>query len=221
MTTPPVITVPAAPEFTLPVLRPGDALDLEPGADCDALEFTGLDLSAAAGRGAALLECVFHRCLLDEIDLRRARLIECRLTEVRGVGSALGEAVLRDVELLDARLGGVQLSAAELNRVRISGGKVDYLNLRQARLTDVSFENCVLVEPDFGGATLRRVSFEGCELRGADFSHATLADTDLRGATGLEIARGFDRLAGAVITPAQLLDLAPALAARLGLRVLP
>lgn len=44
-------------------------------------------------------------------------------------------------------------------------------------------------------------------------------DVDLRAAAELDIARGVDRLAGAVISTAQLLDLAPVLAAALGVRV--
>ncbi|CAM5533062.1 hypothetical protein SFUMM280S_07028 [Streptomyces fumanus] len=48
---------------------------------------------------------------------------------------------------------------------------------------------------------------------------SVLVDVDLRGAAPLEIARGVDRLAGAVISPAQLLGLAPVLAAELGVRV--
>ncbi|MEU8967624.1 pentapeptide repeat-containing protein, partial [Streptomyces sp. NPDC048491] len=74
-------------------------------------------------------------------------------------------------------------------------------------------------EPDFGGASLVRVEFHGCELRGADFTGARLKDVDLRGATLLDIARGVERLAGAVISPSQLLDLAPAFAAQVGVRV--
>jgi uncharacterized protein YjbI with pentapeptide repeats len=101
----------------------------------------------------------------------------------------------------------------------VRGGKIDFLNLRQARLRDVVFESCVLVEPDFGGARLERVEFVDCALRAADFTAATLTDVDLRGAAELDIAAGVDRLAGAVISAAQLLDLAPVLAGQLGIRV--
>ena len=41
----------------------------------------------------------------------------------------------------------------------------------------------------------------------------------LRGAARLELARGAERLSGAVLSPSQLLDLAPVLAAALGVRV--
>jgi hypothetical protein len=46
-----------------------------------------------------------------------------------------------------------------------------------------------------------------------------MKDVDLRGATELDIARGVERLAGAVISHGQLFDLAPAFAAQIGVRV--
>lgn len=81
------------------------------------------------------------------------------------------------------------------------------------------FEGCVLVEPDFGGARLERVEFVDCVLKGADFSGVSLTDVDLRRAAEVSFARGVDRLAGAVISPAQLLDLAGVFAAEVGVRV--
>ncbi|MGC5412712.1 pentapeptide repeat-containing protein, partial [Streptomyces sp. DT225] len=100
-----------------------------------------------------------------------------------------------------------QLHGAVLERVLVRGGKIDYLNLREARLTDVVFEGCVLAEPDFGGARLRRVEFRDCVLRRADFSAARMEAVDLRAVAELDIARGVERLAGAVISPVQLMEL--------------
>ncbi|MFB6551500.1 pentapeptide repeat-containing protein [Streptomyces sp. NPDC056405] len=208
------------PELRLPPLEPYDGGELEPDGDYDGLEFRDTDFAGQDGVGARFMDCALTGCALDEASLTRARLLDSVLREVRGVGTRLAEATLRDVELFDARLGGTQLHGAVLERVLIRGGKIDYLNLRRARLKDVVFEGCVLVEPDFGGARLERVEFVDCALKGADFSAATLTDVDLRGAAPLELARGVDRLRGAVISPAQLLDLAPVLAAELGVRVL-
>ncbi|WP_395574251.1 pentapeptide repeat-containing protein [Streptomyces sp. BK79] len=208
------------PELRLPPLEPHGGGELEPDGDYDGLEFRDADLAGQDGAGARFMDCALTGCALDEVSLPRARLLDSVLSGVRGVGVNLAEAALRDVELLDARLGGIQLHGAVLERVLIRGGKIDYLNLRRSRLKDVVFEGCVLVEPDFGGARLERVAFVDCALKEADFSAATLTDVDLRGAAPLELARGVDRLSGAVISPAQLLDLAPVLAAELGLRVL-
>ncbi|MFF7545375.1 pentapeptide repeat-containing protein [Streptomyces canus] len=207
------------PEVRLPPLEPHGGGELEPDGDYDGLEFLEADLAGQDGAGARFMDCALRSCALDETRLHHARFLDSVLTGIRGVGTDLAESTLRDVELIDARLGGVQLHGAALERVVIRGGKIDYLNLRTAVLKDVVFESCVLVEPDFGGARLERVEFVDCTLKGADLTAATLKDVDLRGAAVLEIARGIDRLAGAVISPSQLLDLAPALAAEVGIRV--
>ncbi|WP_435283219.1 pentapeptide repeat-containing protein [Streptomyces koelreuteriae] len=207
------------PELRLPVLEAYEGGGLEPDGDYDGLEFRDAELTGQDGAGARFMDCVLTGCALDETRLRHARFLDSALTGVRGVGTDLSEATLRDVELTDARLGGPQLHGAVLERVVIRGGKIDYLNLRTARLRDVVFEGCVLVEPDFGGARLERVEFVDCALKGVDLHAATLTDVDLRGAASLEISRGFDRLSGAVISTAQLLDLAPVLAMEWGIRV--
>ncbi|MET7287778.1 pentapeptide repeat-containing protein [Streptomyces sp. NPDC005573] len=207
------------PELRLPELRPWADGELEPDGDYDGLELREADLAGQDGAGARFMDCALTGCALDETALGRARFLDSVLTAPKGVGTHLAEATFRDVEVADARLGGAQLHGAVLERVVFRGGKLDFLNFREARLKDVVFESCVLIEPDFAGARLERVEFVDCALREADFGGAVLKDVDLRGAAPLEITRGLGRLAGAVIGTGQLLDLAPALAAELGIRV--
>ncbi|MER7950971.1 pentapeptide repeat-containing protein [Streptomyces sp. NPDC096079] len=208
------------PELRLPPLEEYGG-GLAPDGDYDGLELAGLDLTDQSGEGARFLDCALRECALDGTRLTAARFLDSVLTGVRGVGTQLAGAQLRDVEVVEARLGGTQLHGAVLERVVFRGGKIDYLNLREAKLKDVVFEGCVLSEPDFGGAVLERVEFADCVLTGVDFTGVRLRDVDLRGVQRLEIARGVESLAGAVISPPQLLDLAPVLAARLGVRVEP
>lgn len=207
------------PELRLPPLEEFGGGELEPDGDYDGVEFREADFAGQDASGARFMDCALTGCALDETRLRNARFLDSVLTGIRGVGTNLSEATVRDVELVDARLGGVQLHGAVLERVVVRGGKIDYLNLRSASLRDVVFEGCVLVEPDFGGARLERVEFVDCALKRADLGGATLVDVDLRGAVEVDIARGVERLAGAVISTAQLVDLAPVLAAQMGIRV--
>ncbi|MGW0535837.1 pentapeptide repeat-containing protein [Streptomyces sp. NPDC003032] len=206
-------------EVRLPPLRPFEGGELEPDGDYDGVEFSGLDLGGQDGGGALFMDCAMVRCGVGETRLTRARFVDSVLSELRGVGTDLAEASLRDVEVVDARLGGVQLHGSVLERVVVRGGKIDYLNLRKARLRDVIFEECVLVEPDFGHASLERVEFRDCVLRGVDFSGVRMKDVDLRAAGQLEIARGVGAMAGAVISPGQLIELAGGFAAEVGVRV--
>ncbi|UXY28350.1 pentapeptide repeat-containing protein [Streptomyces sp. HUAS TT20] len=207
------------PEVRLPLLEAYTGGGLEPDGDYDGVEFREADFAGQDGGGARFMDCALTGCAFDETRLHHARILDTVLTGIRGVGTYLAESTLRDVELVDARLGGTQLHGAVLERVLIRGGKIDYLNLRKAKLKDVVFEGCVLVEPDFGGARLERVEFVDCALKGVDFNGATLTDVDLRGVASLDIARGVGQLSGAVISPGQLVDLAPVLAAELGIRV--
>ena len=207
------------PELRLPALELFRGGELEPDGDYDGLEFRELELVGQDGGGARFMDCALTGCALDETRLQHARVLDSVLTGIRGVGTDLAESTFRDVELIDARLGGVQLHGAVLERVVVRGGKIDYLNLRTAKLKDVVFEGCVLVEPDFAGARLERVEFVDCVLKEADLTSAVLKDVDLRGAAELRIARGVDRLAGAVISSVQLMDLAPVLAVEMGIRV--
>jgi uncharacterized protein YjbI with pentapeptide repeats len=207
------------PELRLPALEPFRGGELEPDGNYDGLEFRELELVGQDGGGARFMDCALTGCAMDETRLQHARVLDSVLTGIRGVGTDLAESTFRDVELIDARLGGVQLHGAVLERVVVRGGKIDYLNLRTAKLKDVVFEGCVLVEPDFAGARLERVEFVDCVLKEADLTSVVLKDVDLRGAAELGIARGVDRLAGAVISSVQLMDLAPVLAVEMGIRV--
>lgn len=207
------------PQVRLPELRPYDGAELEPEGDYDGLECVDADWVGQSARGARFMDCALRRCALDETVLSRARFIDSVLDGLRGVGTDLSQASLRDVELTDARLGGTQLHGAVLERVVVRGGKIDFLNAREAKLRDVAFEGCVLVDADFSGAALERVTFDDCTVIRVDFTRARMTDVDLRGAVRLDIARGIDRLSGAVISAPQLMDLAPAFAAQVGVRV--
>jgi len=105
-----------------------------------------------------------------------------------------------------------------VRRVHFDQVKLDAVNFRGAALIDVVFTDCLLREVDFGGAKLTRVRFPGCTFEEADFSRAKLADVDLRGAR-LHFKAGLDALRGATIDGGQLVELAPALAAHLGLKI--
>ncbi len=176
------------------------------------------DLTRARAAGSRFLECALVDVDLTEADLSGARFSESVLTRVRGAGIDLSDATLADTVVTDPRLGAPAAYGSVWRDVRVVGGKVDFLNLRGATLTDVVFEDVVLLEPDLAGATLKRVSFDGCQLVTAQFSGVTMTEVDLSGAR-LVVPRGLASLRGATISRLQLLDLADALADQLGIRI--
>ncbi len=114
----------------------------------------------------------------------------------------------------------MQAPGASLTAVRFQGSKLGYLNLAGANLDDVIFDGCELGDIDARGATLRNVGFSDCTIDELNVTEARLSKVDLSGAS-LRSLIGVDNLRGAIINHAQLVDLAPQLAAQLGLEVRP
>jgi len=178
------------------------------------------DLSGASASGSRFLECALVDVDLTEADLSGTRFTEGVLTRIRGAGVDLSNATLADLTVTDPRLGAPAAYGSVWRDVRVEGGKVDFLNLRGATLTDVTFVDVVLLEPDFVDARLTRVSFDGCQLVSPQFSAVTMTDVDLSTARLVD-PRGLVSLRGATISRLQLLDLADALADQLGIHVAP
>ena len=208
---------PAAPRIPHH-LAAHDGSALEPERDYDAVAFADQDFGGQDAVRIRFTGCTFTACGLDGTDLTRSSLRDVVAERLRAVGVELVGTGWLDVLVADSLLAAPQLYEASIERVRFSGCKLDAANFRDASLLDVRFEGCTLREPDFGRASLRRVGFPGSRLVGADFTQASLDQVDLRGCE-LGIERGFGDLGGAIIDPGQLVALAPALAAHLGLDV--
>lgn len=198
---------------------PVTEISLLPGDDLDGQELVGLRLDGQDGSSARVLECTISSCSLDGVRLEHARVIDTTVSDSRAGELHLASSTWQDCAWTDLRLGAVQAYGSTWTRVRVSGGKIDYLNLRDSRLDDVTFVGVVLDELDLARVRAKKVRFEECRIRRLVLSGATHQDTDLRGIDGLESLEGIDGLAGVTISPEQLVDLAPALADHVGLRV--
>jgi uncharacterized protein YjbI with pentapeptide repeats len=128
-------------------------------------------------------------------------------------------ASLSRVELRGCRFTGLGLTEATFEDVVLHDCKLDLANFRGARLERVVFRDCVLTAADFGGATLADASFDHCHLEETDFDGTELINVDLRG-SDLRLGGDVAALRGAIIDTGQAIDLAPRMAASLGLRII-
>ena len=147
-----------------------------------------------------------------------ASVVDSILGRLEVVALSAPESGWRNVEIQQSRIGSAELYDSNWRGVRFSRCKLGYLNLRGAQLTDVLFADCQITELDLGSATASRVAFPGTRIDRLDFSKARLSDVDLRGAQIADIG-AIEGLRGASISLEQLLELAPALAERLGIRL--
>lgn len=204
--------------IALPALTPFSGPTLEAGGDYEATALVDLDLSGQMADGIELLGCRVERCRLDGLSMRRARISECLLLETQGASIDMADSTWRDVLFADGRIGALTVSSATWTSVRVRGARLDFVDLTTARLTDVAFEGCVIGVLDVGDAQLRSVRFDGCTIGELDVTGARLVGVDLSRAE-LGTVRGIGSLRGAIVGPGQLVDLAPLLAAHVGLEI--
>ena len=210
----------AAPPFSLPVLTGFDSTSLEPAHDYDAVLFEDLDFTGQEAADARFLECRLERCCVEGLSMQRVRVVGCLLADLFGASVDFADSTWRDSMITGGRLGAIALPGATWTGIRLRGVKLGFVNLAGARLEDVAFEKCEIGSIDAGAAQLRAVTFAGCIVEELNVAEATLSKVDLSGAR-LRTLVGVDNLHGAIVSHQQVLDLAPQLAAQLGLEVRP
>jgi uncharacterized protein YjbI with pentapeptide repeats len=193
---------------------------LETGRDYDTLRFADLDFSGQDASDARFLDCRLERCGLEGLSMVRVRVVDSVFAEVYGASVDFADSIWRDSQMTGGRLGAMTLPGAAWTRIRLRGVKLGFVNLAAARLEDVIFEECEIGGVDARASQLRWVSFVDCTVQELNVTEASLSKVDLSGAK-LRTLVGVDGLRGAIINREQLLDLAPLLAAQLGVEVRP
>lgn len=216
----PATSKPGAPrEIGLPsTLLPFAGVRLDSPGDYDAVWFSGLDFAGQAADDAAFLGCRFDRCGFDGATLRRAHVSECLLDELRATSLDAADSVWRDTLLAIRRVGAFLSTGATWSSVRVRGGRLDLVDLSGAKLATVAFEGCSIGELDLGTVEARDLVLEDSQIELLDVTNARLVRADLTRAS-IGAVRGVAGLRGATVTPEQLIDLAPLLAAQLGIAV--
>jgi uncharacterized protein YjbI with pentapeptide repeats len=187
--------------------------------DLDSVELADLRADELSWTGRRRLGASLVRNLTaHRWSARGASVVGSILDGVEVVGLDAAGSGWWNVEITGSRIGSGELYDSSWRCVQFTRCKLGFLNLRNAQLTDVAFVDCIIEDLDLGRATATRVAFPGSRIARIELGHSSLTDVDLRSARLGEIA-DLEGLRGATITFAQLLDLAPGLAARLGIKV--
>ena len=205
-------------DFALPDLTPFDDEGLKADGDHLAIDFVDLDFTGTDAPDTRFLECRLQRCGLDGASLRRSRIAECLLSDLHAATVDFADSTWRDSQMVGGRLGAVTLVGATWTGIRVRGSHVGFMNLAGAHLQDVTFDGCEIGSLDVRTADLQSVAFVDCRVDELNVSGATLSRVDLSGAR-LRTLVGVESLRGAIISHEQLVDLAPLLAAQVGLEV--
>jgi uncharacterized protein YjbI with pentapeptide repeats len=158
-----------------------------------------VDLAGSELEQLHVLDATLRGCNLANVVAPRAALVRVAVTGCRLTGITMFEAFLRDVTFASCR--------------------IDLASFGSCRLQQITFEDCLLTQTDFLESELQSVRFHGCDLTQADFRGARLDRCELRGCD-LAGAHGVDRLAGAAMPWADIVEHAGTWAAALGIEVL-
>jgi len=206
-----------APRVSPPDLPPRlDAADPARGAD---LLGVALDLVGDVDLAHSSLEQCTISADADSVDLTGATLIDVAVAGARIASLRMRDANVRRVRIDGGRLGTLDLSGARIDELELRGVRIDYLNLGGAKGTDVEIAECGIRTLDMPQAELTRVRFSETRSDEVDPRGLRATHVDLR---GLDAGAFLDAhsLRGTTLSSFQVQQLAPVLAASIGIRVI-
>ena len=208
---PPDLSAPLQPvEDIVALLRADRQLTELSIEDADA---AGVQAKAVSIAESHLVRATFAQAVLEQLQIMDCRLENCDLTAAK-----LAASSWRRIEIRGSRCSGIQMQTSVLKDVYFKGCKLDLANLRFSKLENVIFEDCIVSELDMYSATLKDVSFINCDIDQVEFSDAKLTRVDISQSHIVSL-NGVRSLAGLHISSEQLIQIAPILAANLGIIV--
>lgn len=207
---------PAAPRVSPPDLpREFESATARRSAD---LLAASLDLSGTVDLAYASLEQCTVAADADTVDLSGATLIDVDFTSVRIASLRMRDASVRRVRISGGRIGTLDLSSARIDELLLDDVRIDYLNLGGAKATDVEIDACGIRTLDMPQAELTRMRFAETRSDEVDPRGMRATHVDLR---GLDAAAFLDAnsLRGTTLSSYQVQQLAPVLAAGIGIQV--
>lgn len=207
---------PAAPRVSPPDL-PREYVDAAPARSAD-LVAARLDLDGPADLAYASLEQCVVVADADAVDLTGATLLDVEMTGVRIASLRMRGASVRRLRIAGGRIGTLDLSDARIDELELRDLRVDYLNLGGAKAVDVDVVDCSIRTVDLPQSELTRVRFRGTSSDEVDPRGMRAVDVDLRGLDALSYLDA-NSLRGTTLSGFQVQQLAPVLAASIGIQV--
>lgn len=207
---------PASPRVSIPDIPP-HLTAAEPRRSADLLG-ARLELSGTVDLAYASLEQCVISADADAIDLTGATLLDVDMAAVRVTSLKLRNAGIRRLRINGGRIGTLDLSGTRIDELELRDLRIDYLSLGGAKATDILIADSTIKALDMPQAELTRVGFENCRSEEVDPRGMRALDVDLRGLD----ADGFmdtNSLRGTTLTSIQIQQLAPMIAAGLGVQI--
>ena len=192
-----------------------EPIGIEEEASFENLLLEGHDYSDLSAQHVVFQSCHFKGVNLGRTDFPDFDLGDVRFDDCDIANGSWHKGILERVQFAGCRLLGFMANEARIANVTFEECNASLAQFRFATLRAVCFDGCNLQGADFQESDLRGVIFRNCNLRDARMSGARLEGADLRGSEIEGLRLGTEFLAGTVVEPSQ----AAYLASLLGLRV--
>lgn len=207
---------PVAPRFSAPDI-PSHLTEAVAARSADLLA-ARLDLSGTVDLAYASLEQCTIAADADSIDLVGATILDVDMADVRVASLSMRNAGIRRLRITGGRIGTLDLSGTRIDELELRDLRVDYLNLGGAKGTDILIADSTIRTLDMPQAQLVRVRFDACRSDEVDPRGLRATDVDLRGLDAVAFVDA-NGLRGTTLTTFQVQQLAPTMAAGVGIQV--
>lgn len=164
---------------------------------------------------------------LSGVTMRSCRLILPSDVVVRVRNSSLINCDISQVHfktVTSSRFDGCKMTGTsflgEMSDLEFRNCRLQLSSLAMTSIDRVAFTECELADVDLLESRLSDVTFEGSQLTGVSGHRANFERVDLRGANPIEVVN-VTSLAGCMVGTSQIYEMAPLLAAMVGLQVEP
>lgn len=207
---------PIAPRVSAPDI-PEQLTTAEPQRGADLLA-ARLTLSGDVDLAHSSLEQCVISADVGTLDMTGATILDVDIQGIRAASVSMRNAGIRRLRITGGRIGTLDLSGTRIDELELREVRIDYLTLGAAKGTDILVVDSTIKALDMPQAELRRVSFEHSRSEEVDTRGMRATDVDLR---GLDTASFMDTnsLRGITLTAFQIQQLAPVIAAGLGIRI--
>lgn len=161
---------------------------------------------------------------LSGLFLHKLVIEKCELTNLKWIGTKLGDSDITDVifencdfsnadlqgasihrtVFKNCRLTGTNFNEVYLKNVKFENCKADYIRLMNSKISLVVFSDCYLVQGDFKDIEWSKTVIQGCNLKSSEFHHTKLAGMDFSSCEIDGLRAGVEDLKGLILESYQL-----------------
>ncbi|NYI42317.1 hypothetical protein [Demequina lutea] len=199
-------------------LAPALPAELIGRAEWDGMSIDGADLSGVNASRVHLIECAMTRCHADTLELPGLVAAEVYVGAFSAGTWRLKDSEWRDATWADIRVGALMADNSSMVDVTIRGSKIDLFSLRGAKVKHLTLTDCRVGTLDISMSKIDELTMSGGTVGELLTDDARMKRVDVS-ETEVHAVGHPGSLRGLVVSPAQMIDMAEALATHLGIVV--